>query len=276
MAMDPGTVCCPHLLQDVHHCSCTQESKGLSAPPLSSCRNLSVTPGSLTSHWTAAYCLSSCSSSACWWCCSFSTSTSKILCGCTLTVILQVSELPSDGLPPHCDAGQETGVDYNVTGLLETQPRIRTSMSLSTPRSRRTLPRANGCKRLMPQRWSVRKRLQLGTSQEAPSQTTLPSPCRRHLLLAEEEHTESPVERGCFQSADRQGRTSPLAVPTAAIQPAASGVRPTSREKLPSLARNTELLFQRPTTRWGRHVKNPGWEGGKRDSMMQLPMEMVT
>ncbi|XP_045079892.1 uncharacterized protein LOC123492053 isoform X2 [Coregonus clupeaformis] len=256
MAMDPGT--------------------GLSAPPLSSCRNLSVTPGSLTSHWTAAYCLSSCSSSACWWCCSFSTSTSKILCGCTLTVILQVSELPSDGLPPHCDAGQETGVDYNVTGLLETQPRIRTSMSLSTPRSRRTLPRANGCKRLMPQRWSVRKRLQLGTSQEAPSQTTLPSPCRRHLLLAEEEHTESPVERGCFQSADRQGRTSPLAVPTAAIQPAASGVRPTSREKLPSLARNTELLFQRPTTRWGRHVKNPGWEGGKRDSMMQLPMEMVT
>ena len=24
----PIPVCCPHLLQDVHHCSCTQESKG--------------------------------------------------------------------------------------------------------------------------------------------------------------------------------------------------------------------------------------------------------
>ncbi|KAK6302155.1 hypothetical protein J4Q44_G00282080 [Coregonus suidteri] len=80
------------------------------------------------------------------------------------------------------------------------------------------------------------RRLQLGTSQEPPSQTTLPSPCRRHLLLVEEEHTE----------------------------------------KLPSLARNTELLFQRPATRWCRHVKNPGWGGGKRDSMMPLPKEKVT
>ena len=34
----PIAVCCPHLLQDVHHCSCTQESKGNWAKLLSPCR----------------------------------------------------------------------------------------------------------------------------------------------------------------------------------------------------------------------------------------------
>ncbi|XP_014022227.1 calcium/calmodulin-dependent protein kinase type 1 isoform X1 [Salmo salar] len=50
------------------------------------------------------------------------------------------------------------------------------------------------------------RRLQLGTSQEATSQTTLPSPLRAHLLLSEatetEDTTESPCEGGCSQSAD--------------------------------------------------------------------------
>ncbi|XP_029531042.1 calcium/calmodulin-dependent protein kinase type 1-like isoform X1 [Oncorhynchus nerka] len=50
------------------------------------------------------------------------------------------------------------------------------------------------------------RRLQLGTSQEAASQTTLPSPLRAHLLLSEatetEDTTESPCEGGCSQSAD--------------------------------------------------------------------------
>lgn len=33
------------------------------------------------------------------------------------------------------------------------------------------------------------RHLQLGNSQEAPSLSPLPSPCRRHLLLAEKEYT---------------------------------------------------------------------------------------
>ncbi|KAM9524107.1 calcium/calmodulin-dependent protein kinase type 1-like isoform 2-T3 [Salvelinus alpinus] len=50
------------------------------------------------------------------------------------------------------------------------------------------------------------RRLQLGTSQESTSQTTLSSPLRAHLLLSEatetEDTTESPCEGGCSQSAD--------------------------------------------------------------------------
>lgn len=77
----------------------------------------------------------------------------------------------------------------------------------------------------------------------------------------------------------RSATTSPTA-PTAAIQPAGSdpcspGPRganqwlshlPLETRELPCLARNTEL-FQQPATRRGRQVMNPGWGGGRRDSM---------
>ncbi|XP_024235955.1 calcium/calmodulin-dependent protein kinase type 1 isoform X1 [Oncorhynchus tshawytscha] len=58
------------------------------------------------------------------------------------------------------------------------------------------------------------RRLQLGTSQEGPSQTTLPSTLRAHLLLPEatetEHTTESPCEGCCSQSADGGAERDPL------------------------------------------------------------------
>lgn len=102
----------------------------------------------------------------------------------------------------------------SLSGSLETQLWIRTSMSLSVLRSRRTLPKASGrwVLNLRPVRWTVTvcchwctivraafslqqafnatavvrhmRRLQLGTSHEGPN-PNLPSPCRTHLLLPE-------------------------------------------------------------------------------------------
>lgn len=57
------------------------------------------------------------------------------------------------------------------------------------------------------------RRLQLGTSQEGPSQTTLPSPCGA-LLPEDQEHREPQCEGNCSHIADDGAERDPLSTCT--------------------------------------------------------------